>query len=88
MNVSLSQDIALSQDGSLIQFVAEWRSRSVPCAISREALECHFWAPLGASEAHLLKAYLAGRQRIAAVVERRLLKQATEPIVLDAKHFA
>jgi hypothetical protein len=33
-------------------------------------------------------AYLAGRQRIAAVVERRLLKQASEPIVPDAKHFA
>jgi hypothetical protein len=88
MDVSLSQKIELSQDGSLVQFVAEWRARSVQCAISREALECHFWAPRGANEAHLLKAYLAGGKRIAAAIERRLLRQETEPIVLGTKHFS
>lgn len=88
MDIDLSTEITLSSDGNLVQFVAALPERSVQCAISREALECHFWVPSGADGARLLKAYLEGRKRIAVMVERRLMRKEPEPIVLNAKHFS
>jgi len=87
MDLCLSTEISLSPDGALIYFIAALPERTVQCAISRAALEQHFWVPVGAGEAHLLRAYLAGRKRIAVRVERRLLKNEREPIVLGADHF-
>lgn len=87
MDLNLLTEIFLSRDGGLVYFIAALPERSVQCAISREALEHHFWAPAGAGEAHLLKAYLVGRKRIAVRVERRLLRKEREPIVLDTGHF-
>ncbi|MBC8748571.1 MULTISPECIES: DUF1488 family protein [Paraburkholderia] len=88
MDINLSAAITLSPDGKLVQFVAALPERSVQCAISREARECHFWVPSGAAGARLLKACLEGRQRIAVMVTRRLMRKEPEPIVLNAKHFS
>jgi hypothetical protein len=70
MDISLSTSITLSRNGSLVHFVAMVPERSIQCAISREALEIHFWAPAGADEVRLLNAYLDGHKRIAVAMER------------------
>jgi hypothetical protein len=87
MDVDLSTEISLSRDGNLVYFVAALPGRSVQCAISRDALEHHFWVPGGAGQQQLLKGYLAGRKRIAVMVERRLLSKDREPITLSANNF-
>jgi len=88
MDITLSKDIRLSDDGKLIHFVALWHDQSVLCAISREALEQHFWAPDCATRERLSRAYWDGRMRISAAVERQLLRSHPRPIVLVAKHFS
>ncbi|WP_082855288.1 DUF1488 family protein [Paraburkholderia phytofirmans] len=88
MDITLSRDTRLSDDGKLIRFIAVWRGRSVQCAISIEALEEHFWAPDRADSERLSRTYWDGRIRIAAAVERRLLRNGSEPIVILTKHFS
>jgi hypothetical protein len=55
-------------------FVTELPERPGQCSVSRAALEHDRWAPRGASEGQLLRAYQAGCTRIAVLVERDLLK--------------
>ena len=86
--LQLATAITLSKDGEYVDFVAHWGERPVQCSISRKALENYFWAPAGADEKQLLRVYLDGRKRIAVVVERRLLRKESEPIVLRAEHFS
>lgn len=88
MDITLSKDIRLSNDGKLVHFVAVWHDRAVQCTISREALEEYFWVPNRANGERLSKTFWDGRMRIAAAVERQLLRKHSEPIVLVAKHFS
>jgi hypothetical protein len=74
LNVSLLEEISASRDGNPIRFVTELPERPGQCSVSRAALEHHRWAPRGASEEQLLRAYQAGCPRIAVLVERDLLK--------------
>lgn len=60
----------------------------VRCTITRAALEQYFWAPTGADDARLLKAYIDGQKRITAAVERKKLKSPDEPIKLTAADFS
>ncbi|WP_308112591.1 MULTISPECIES: DUF1488 family protein [Paraburkholderia] len=58
-------------DGGRIAFRLSEQAGSAECAISREALEAHFWLPLGACEVRMLKTFADGRERIIAVAERK-----------------
>ncbi|RDK01474.1 DUF1488 family protein [Paraburkholderia lacunae] len=81
-------EASVSPDGKLVVFIAFARERAVQCSITREVLEQYFWAPIGASDARLLKAYMDGQKRIAAAVERKMLKAPHEPVRLGAADFS
>ena len=87
MESTLVAEARVSSDGKLVLFVATIRDRGVQCSISRRALEEHFWAPIGASDARLLKAYADGRNRVAAAVERKMLRAPSELIQLNGADF-
>jgi hypothetical protein len=87
MESTLVAEASVSSDGKLVVFVATIRGRAVQCSIARSALEQHFWAPTGATDARLLKAYADGRKRIAAAVERKMLKAPGELIKLNDADF-
>jgi Protein of unknown function (DUF1488) len=72
-------DFAVSSDRKHVMFVTTVREREVPCTITRDALEQHFWVPAGASDARLLRAFADGRKRIIAVAERKWLKRTSTP---------
>jgi Protein of unknown function (DUF1488) len=88
MDATSVADVRVSPDNKSVLFVAELRGRRVPCSVTREALEQHFWAPVGASNDRLLKAYADGYKRIVAMAERKLLRSASESIRLDAADFS
>jgi hypothetical protein len=87
MNSTLSVEASVLPDGKLVVFVVFARGRAVQCSIHRDVLEQYFWAPIGANDARLLKAYTDGHRRIAAVVERKVLKVPGEPIRLTLHTF-
>lgn len=87
MESTLGAEASVSSDGKLVVFVARIRGREVQCSIPRSALEQHFWAPTEANDARLLKAYADGHKRIAAAVERKMLKGPGEPIRLNDADF-
>jgi hypothetical protein len=88
MDAALTVEANVSTDGKVVEFVVIARGRVVQCSIVRHALEQYFWAPIGASDARLLKAYTDGRKRIAAAVERKVLRGSAEPIKLHAADFS
>jgi hypothetical protein len=88
MDETLTAEPRVSPDGKVVTFVASFHNQSVQCSITRDALERHFWLPTWSSEARVLKAFVDGRQRITAAVERRMLKKTGVPIVLSAADFA
>lgn len=88
MDSTLAAEASVSADKKLVVFVAHVCGRAVQCSITRDVLEQHFWAPIGANEARLLKAYTDGHNRIAAAVERRMLRAPDEPIKLNAADFS
>lgn len=88
MDSTLAAEASVSSDRKLVIFVAHICRRALRCSITRDALERHFWAPIGANEARLLKAYTDGHGRIAAAVERRMLRAPDEPIKLNAADFS
>ncbi|MFM0197855.1 DUF1488 family protein [Paraburkholderia strydomiana] len=55
--------------------------------IARDELEEHFWLPRSADPARTLKAFENGRDRIVAVIQRRLLARPDEPLWLTANDF-
>ena len=81
------EEVTLSRDGSLVLFTGRFGEREVRCAIARETLEQHFWLPEGASESYVIKSFLDGSQRITAAVERRLLRERCEPVMLGSRDF-
>ena len=88
MEIRISPDAVVSGDRSIVVFDAHVGGRSVHCSISREALEQYFWAPVGASDAQLLKSYADGRKRIEAIVSRKLLAAPGEAVGLSMSDFA
>jgi hypothetical protein len=88
MDIRISPDAVVSSDRSFVIFDAHVGERSVQCSIAREALEQYFWAPVGASDAQLLKSYADGRRRIEAIVSRKLLAAPGEAVGLDMSDFA
>ncbi|MFM0367082.1 DUF1488 family protein [Paraburkholderia sediminicola] len=88
MDSTLAAGASISADKRLVIFFAHARGRAVQCSITRDALEEHFWAPIGADDAHLLKAYMDGHKRIVAAVERKVLRGLDEPIKLHAADFS
>jgi Protein of unknown function (DUF1488) len=88
MDIRISPDAVVSDDRSFVVFDAHIRERCVECSIAREALEQYFWAPVGASDAQLLKSYSDGRKRIEAIVYRKLLATQGEAVGLSMSDFA
>ncbi|MEW9585209.1 DUF1488 family protein [Paraburkholderia sp. DGU8] len=88
MDSTLTAEASVSADGKLVAFVVFARGHVVQCSITRDALEQHFWAPIGADDARLLKAYTDGHKRIAAAVERKVLRGSAKPITLHAADFS
>jgi hypothetical protein len=88
MESTLTAEASISSDGKLVIFTALSRGQVVQCSITRDALEQYFWAPIGADDAHLVKAYIDGQKRITAVVERKMLKSPDEPIKLTTADFS
>ncbi len=78
---------SVSADGRSVIFVVPARGRDYECAITRDALEQHFWLPRGADEAHVLKAFANGRKRIVAVAERKMLARHEETVRLTINDF-
>ncbi len=88
MDSTLAAEASVSPDGKLVVFIVIARGRAVQCSITRDVLEQYFWAPIGANDARLLKAYMDGHKRIVAAVERKVLKGSDEPIKLNAADFS
>ncbi|WP_429259534.1 DUF1488 family protein [Paraburkholderia sp. GAS334] len=88
MDSTLTAEASVSSDGKLVVFVVFARGRAVQCSITRDVLEQYFWAPIGANDARLLKSYTDGHRRIAAAVERKVLRVPGEPIRLNAADFS
>ncbi|NPT41464.1 DUF1488 family protein [Paraburkholderia sp. 1N] len=66
MDNTLTIEASVSPDGKLVVFIAFPRGQAVQCSITREVLEQYFWAPISASDARPLKAYMDGQKRIVA----------------------
>jgi hypothetical protein len=88
MDTTPAVEANVSTDGKLVEFIVFARGRVVQCSIARDVLEQYFWAPIGANNARLLKAYTDGHKRIAAAVERKVLRGSAEPIKLHAADFS
>jgi hypothetical protein len=88
MNTSLAREASVSADGKSANFVAHIQGLDVPCLITRRALEEHFWLPAGANDTRLLKAISDGHHRIAAAIERKMLRARDELIRLDKSDFS
>lgn len=88
MESTLAAEASVSSDGKLVDFVAHIRAHSVQCSVTRAALEQHFWAPVGADDARLMKAFSDGHNRIAAVAERKMLRAPGAPIKLSDTDFS
>ncbi|MFL9921644.1 DUF1488 family protein [Paraburkholderia fungorum] len=79
---------SVSADGSRITFRLSERIGSAECAITREALEAHFWLPVGADASRMLRTFVDGRNRIVATAERKTRARPGHPIRLTSHDFA
>jgi hypothetical protein len=77
----------VSPDGSKVAFRLSDRIGSAECAISREALEAHFWLSPGAHASRMLKTFADGRDRIVAVAERKMRARPDQPVRLTSHDF-
>jgi hypothetical protein len=77
----------VSSDGSEIAFRLPGRIGGAECAITREALEVHFWLPVGADTSRMLRTFADGRNRIVAVAERKMLARPDQPVRLTGNDF-
>ncbi|WGS52048.1 DUF1488 domain-containing protein [Paraburkholderia sp. D15] len=78
---------SVSADGRSVIFQLSTRGRDLECAVTREALEQHFWLQRGAAEARVLKTFEDGRKRITAVAERKMLARPGEKVLLTIGDF-
>ena len=78
----------VSSDGSAIAFRLSGRIGDVECAITREALEVHFWLPVGADASRMLRTFADGRNRIVAVAERKMRARPGQPVRLNSHDFS
>ncbi|WP_175773348.1 DUF1488 family protein [Paraburkholderia phenazinium] len=78
----------VSPDRNEVAFRLSGRMSGAECAITRQALEDHFWLPRGADAHRMLKTFIDGQKRIAAIAERKSLTQPGQPIRLSSGDFA
>ncbi|MFM0166800.1 DUF1488 family protein [Paraburkholderia sediminicola] len=78
---------SVSADGSRIDFRLSNRIGIAECAITREALEVHFWLVPSADRSRMLKSFEDGRRRIYAVAERKMRAHAGHAVRLTSDDF-
>ncbi|MFM0015991.1 DUF1488 family protein [Paraburkholderia sediminicola] len=78
---------AVSPDGRAVVFMLSIRGHEVEGAITRDALEDHFWLPRSADVTRTLKTFENGRNRIVAVAQRKFLARPDERLSLTANDF-
>ncbi|MGB8417862.1 DUF1488 family protein [Paraburkholderia sp.] len=78
----------VSSDGSEIAFRLSERMGSAECAITREALEVHFWLPVGADASRTLRTFADGQDRIVAIAERKMRVRPGQPVRLTSHDFS
>jgi hypothetical protein len=83
----LERAAAVSPDGRAVIFTLSIRGREVECAVTRDALEEHFWLPLGADATRMLKTFENGRNRLFAVAQRKYLARPDESPRLTTNDF-
>lgn len=88
MDTNVAPLTALSRGGDAVEFEIQIRGKKLPCSITREALEDHFWLARQADEARLLRAFADGRERIVAIAERKARRLSAEAIKLTSLDFA
>lgn len=74
----LDRAAAVSPERRAVIFTLSIRGHEVECAVARDALEEHFWLPLGADATRMLKTFESGRNRIFAVAQRKYLAPPDE----------
>ncbi|KXU84859.1 hypothetical protein CI15_21410 [Paraburkholderia monticola] len=79
---------SVSADGRAVIFQLSSQGRDLECAVTREALEQHFWLQRGAGEARILKTFADGRKRITAIAERKMLARPGEKVLLTIDDFS
>jgi Protein of unknown function (DUF1488) len=77
----------VSSDGSEVVFRLSERMGGTECAVTREALELHFWLPVGAGASRMLRTFGDGRNRIVAAAERKMLARPDHPVRLTSNDF-
>lgn len=87
MNAINSVEPTIVGDGLAVAFELVAAGRVVKCTVSRESLQHYFWLQPGADDARVLKIFNDGRQRIAAVAERKARRLAAASIHLEAADF-
>ena len=88
MDTNVAPLTARSRGGDSVEFEIQIRGKKLPCSITREALEDHFWLARQADEARLLRAFADGRERIVAIAERKARRLSAEAIKLTSLDFA
>jgi hypothetical protein len=83
----IEREASVSADGRTVIFQLSTRGRDLECAVTREALEQHFWLQRGAGEERVLKTFADGRKRITAVAERKMLARPGEKVLLTISDF-
>jgi hypothetical protein len=71
-----------------IAFRLSGRIGDAECAITREALEVHFWLSVGADASRMLWTFVDGRNRIVAVAERKMRARPGQPVRLNSHDFS
>lgn len=84
----LDSEPGVSSDGREIAFRLSARMGGAGCAITREALEDHFWLSPGADAGRMLKTFADGQKRILAVAERKIRVHPDQPVRLTSVDFA
>jgi hypothetical protein len=87
MNATNSVEPTIVGDGLAVAFELVAAGRVVKCTVSRESLQHYFWLQPGGDDARVLKIFNDGRQRIAAVAERKARRLAAASIHLEAADF-
>ena len=78
---------SVSADGRAGIFQISSRGRDFECAVTREALEQHFWLQRAADDVRVLQTFEDGRKRITAIAERKMLARPGEKVLLTIDDF-